>query len=136
MPASILSAGTNRHDSVVQIARSAVWRPVRQIVLDHPVRDTLVAVAEQLAKRNPVHEQLERQPIVRSGTIRKAIHLTANVPDQRPGVPDPRLSTKASSPGSLHLARWVLSSVMGIVYQVSRIAGAWWLGRYTNPARR
>src|SRR6266576_3318928 len=78
MPASILSAGTNRHDSVVQIARSAVWRPVRQIVLDHPVRDTLVAVAEQLAKRNPVYEQLERQPIIRSGTIRKAIHLTAN----------------------------------------------------------
>src|SRR5947209_5016538 len=102
MPASILSAGTNRHDSVLRIAGSSVWRPVRQIVLDHPVRNTLVAVAEQLAKRNSVHEQLERQPIVRAGTIRKVIHLTAN---DAAHLPPPGRQVKRKKSTQIHTKR-------------------------------
>src|SRR5947207_2153250 len=35
-----------------------------------------------------------------------------NAPDQRPGATDPRLSTRALSPGSLHLVCWTILSLL------------------------
>src|SRR5438477_4115128 len=58
VPASTLSAGTNRHDPVVRVARTAVRWPVWQVLLDNPIRDAFVPVPQHLSKSGSIHEQI------------------------------------------------------------------------------
>jgi len=45
--------------------------------------------------------------------------MPSNVPDQRPGATDPQLSTRASSPGSLHLACYVSRYPLMYINEIS-----------------